>query len=733
MSNDNFIDELVESLNKEQKQAVLSRNQHIRLLAGAGSGKTKVLTTRIAYLLSLGVEASSILAVTFTNKAAAEMKNRIETIMPKEMGININTMWVGTFHGLCNKIISAHHNLLNLPKNYEIIDTDDQKTIIRRVLEDLNISEDKKEVIKESLFYINSSKEKGLRPDDSSDYMNSLSLPMYYMNVYKRYEAIRISSNALDFGDILLYVKELFDKNPAVKKYYQDKFQHILVDEYQDTNDIQEEWLKNMSFGNYLYVVGDDDQSIYGWRGAKIDNIIDFKLRYPDSETIKLEQNYRSTNKILTAANTIIANNKKREGKNLWSDQDGGDNLTLRQCFNPEEEARTISALIKERIDYGENPKNIAILYRNNALSRAFESKLTEKMIPYKIVGGIGFWSRKEIKDVLSYLSMFNNNDNDISLERTINFPPRGIGKKTLQKVKEDSLKNNTSLYDSLKKLVDENEIKGKAALKIINYISIVEKGRKQKESVPYNLIMNILDSTDIENAYEKEGEEKSDERKLNIQELVYFARNFKNEEEDKTDLEAFLYHASLQSDADKQKDGDLVQLMTIHASKGLEFPYIYIVGFEEGVFPSKRSLLIPKQLEEERRLAYVAITRGEKVVDFSFCERRYNDMSEPSSFLSELPFNILDFKSNSEYGIYGIGKEIMDYKLNNSNIEDSEEYDKTPKPTKKASKYDIGDQISHKKFGKGIILNIYRKGDNLVAQVNFEFIGKKSLIIMKY
>lgn len=728
MNVNKFIEDLVGGLNKEQKEAVITRTEKVRILAGAGSGKTRVLTTRIAYLLAIGVESNSILAVTFTNKAAAEMKNRIESIMPSEMNVNLNSMWVGTFHGLCNKIISTHHNLLNLPKNYEIIDTDDQKTIIRRVLEELKISNDKKEILKESLFYINSSKEKGLRPLDSVDFLNSMSLPLLYLDIYKRYEEIRISSNALDFGDILLYVKELFDNNEDVKKYYQEKFQHILVDEYQDTNDIQEEWLRNMSFGNYLYVVGDDDQSIYGWRGAKIDNIINFKLRYPDAETVKLEQNYRSTNKILTAANSVISHNTKRAGKNLWSDKEGGDNLVLRQCSNPEDEARTISEMIKARIESGVNPKDIAILYRNNSISRAFESKLTEKMIPYKIVGGIGFWSRKEIKDVLSYMSMFNNNDNDVSFERTINFPPRGIGKKTLLKIKEDSLDNRTTLYDSLKKLINEKEIKGKAAEKINKYISLVQKGIDKKDDMPYKLIMNILEDTLIENAYEKEGEEKSDERKANIQELVYFAKNFINEDKEKTDLEAFLYHASLQSDADKKKDGDLVQLMTIHASKGLEFPYVYIVGFEQGIFPSARSLNSKSQLEEERRLAYVAITRGEKNVDLSFSERRYNDNLEPSCFLYELPLDILEFKSNSEYGYHEIGRTII---KNNKNKEESKGLN-TKSNKKELKKYSIGEEINHKKFGKGKILDIFTKNNYIIAKIEFPFIGKKEIMIGK-
>jgi DNA helicase-2/ATP-dependent DNA helicase PcrA len=739
MSDNNFIDKLIESLNDKQKEAVLSRNQHIRVLAGAGSGKTKVLTTRIAYLQYLGSDAASILAVTFTNKAAAEMKERIATLLPENLKHNLNKLWIGTFHGLCNRIISAHHSILGLPKNYEIIDSADQKSIVRRILEELAISEDKKEVIKESLIYINGSKEKGFRPEESLDYLQSLGFPMMLLEIYKRYEDIRISSNALDFGDILLYVHELFRSNPEVKKYYQDKFQHILVDEYQDTNDIQEQWLSDISYGNYLYVVGDDDQSIYGWRGAKIDNIMNFKKRFPNSETVKLEQNYRSTNKILTAANEIIKNNKKREGKNLWSAQDGGENLLVQQCSSPEEEARNISAYIENEVENnGKKPSDFAILYRNNSLSRAFESKLTERMVPYKIIGGIGFWSRKEIKDILSYLSMFNNESNDVSFERTINFPTRGIGKKTLLKIRETALNENISMLNAVKDLLLNNEIKGKAAQKIQNYISIIKNGKKMKGGAPFNLIMHVLDNTDITEAYNKEGEEKSDERKLNIQELVYFSRNFKNEDENKSELEAFLYHASLQSDADKQKDGDLVQLMTIHASKGLEFPHVFIVGFEQGVFPSKRSIDNKNSLEEERRLAYVAITRGEKTVDFSFCEWRYNQQSSLSMFLNELPLEILDFKSNSEYGICELGRKITDYKYNRENEgynDTSDTNTNTPvkKAVKKINRYDVGDFVNHKKYGEGEIISIYKKDNTLVAKVDFGFIGKKDLIIERF
>lgn len=734
MDQEKQIEKLISTLNDKQKEAVLAREKHVRVLAGAGSGKTKVLTTRMAYLALIGAEPDSILAVTFTNKAANEMKERAMKMLPKELNIDANKMWIGTFHGLCNRIISAHHSLLGFPKNYEIIDTDDQKTILRRVLEELKVSEDKKEVLKEMLIYINTAKEVGKRPEASKKLLQSLGFPSYYLDIYKRYEEIRIKSNALDFGDILLYVKELFENNPAVKEYYQEKFQHILVDEYQDTNEIQEEWLKNISLGNYLYVVGDDDQSIYGWRGAKIDNIINFADRYSSSKTVKLEQNYRSTNNILNAANYIIKNNTKRAGKDLWSEKEDGKPLMVRQCYNPEQEAKVIAEEIKYEIDInGRNPSDIAILYRNNAISRAFESKLTERKIPYKIIGGIGFWSRKEIKDVLSYMSMINNEQNDVSFERTINFPPRGIGKKSIMNIIEHSKDKKISLFESLHEMVNDKKIKGKALNNIKEYINIIEKGKRMKEHSPYNIIMHILDSTKISDAYDKEGEEKADERKLNLQELVYFARNFKNEEEDKSDLEAFLYHASLQSDADKSKEGDNVQLMTIHASKGLEFPKVYIVGFEQGIFPSKRSLEQKKLLEEERRLAYVAITRGMETVEFSFSEKRYNQPVEYSKFLEELPIDILDFKSENDYGICKIGREIL---RNKADKEDSERtisastnsYFEEDKP-----KYEVGDIMNHKKYGKGKIIKIYEIDKKLVAKVDFGFIGKKDLIIAKY
>lgn len=731
MDQEKQIEILISQLNDKQKEAVLSREKHIRILAGAGSGKTKVLTTRMAYLALIDVEPDTILAVTFTNKAAAEMKDRAMKMLPKELNIDANKMWIGTFHGLCNRIISAHNSLLNLPKNYEIIDTDDQKTILRRVLEELKISQDKKEVIKEMITYINTAKERGFRPVASKKLLQSMGFPSMYLNIYKRYEEIRESSNALDFGDILLYVKELFENNPEVKKYYQEKFQHILVDEYQDTNEIQEEWLRSISLGNYLYVVGDDDQSIYGWRGAKIDNIINFSDRYVSSKTVKLEQNYRSTNNILNAANYIIKNNTKRAGKNLWSEKEDGKPLIIRQCFNPEQEAKLVAEEIKYELDFnGRNPSEIAILYRNNALSRALESKLTERKIPYKIVGGIGFWSRKEIKDVLSYMSMINNSQNDVSFERTINFPTRGIGKKSIMNIIEESKSHDLSLFEALQKMIEDNKIKGKALMNMKSYINVINKGKKIKINTPYNLIMQIMDDTNLWEAYNKEGEEKSDERKQNLQELIYFARNFKNEEEEKTDLEAFLYHASLQSDADKNKEGENIQLMTVHASKGLEFPKIYIVGFEQGIFPAKRSMDQTHLLEEERRLAYVAITRGMETVEISFSERRYNQQSEYSKFLEELPLDILDFKSENEYGISKIGRDILKNKIDNEKPESSstESYFEEEEP-----KYQINDIMNHKKFGKGKIIKIYETNQKLVATVDFGFIGKKELIIAKY
>lgn len=717
---------LINSLNEKQKEAVLTEKQNVKILAGAGSGKTKVLTTRIAYLLSLGVSGKSILAVTFTNKAAKEMKERIKKIIPDDKINELKDIWIGTFHGLCNRIISEHHQLLNLPKNYEIVDSNDQKSLIKRVLEEMQIK-DLKEVLADSQNFINLAKENGFRPEANSLKLMALkfSSGTIVLDVYKRYEELRKISNILDFGDLLLYVVELFSQNQKVNNFYNQKFQHILVDEYQDTNNLQEEWLKFISKNNYFYVVGDDDQSIYGWRGAQIDNIINFEKRYNDSEVIKLEQNYRSTNNILMAANAVIDKNKKRTGKNLWSEKDEGKKIFVVQAYNPEEEAKLIASKIETEIrKFSRKPSDFAILYRNNSISRTFESKLTEKKIPYKIVGGVGFWSRSEIKDVISYLSMYNNPDNDISFERSVNFPTRGVGAKMLEIIRDNAATKKISLYTSLKELIENKTIKDKTG-RLKEYIDLIEFGNINKDHKVKYILNDLFEKVNFNEEYSKskEGDDKIEERLSNLQELVFFAKDFKHEEENRLDLEAFLYYASLQSDADKDQSIDSVLLLTVHASKGLEFPVVFIVGMEQGIFPSQRSI-DNSELEEERRLAYVAITRAMEELTISFSCSRYGKEITSSKFLNEIPISILDTENEEGWGNTQIVREILKDKALNRQ---SKKIDKLLTNLK----YKVGDTLMHKEYGKGTVQSIFIKDEKIIASVSF-FTKKVNLEIGK-
>jgi DNA helicase-2/ATP-dependent DNA helicase PcrA len=734
------IESEISKLNAPQQKAVKTRKKHVLVLAGAGSGKTKVLTSRIAYILDMGAEPDSILAVTFTNKAANEMKNRIKSMVSSST--NLNDMWVGTFHSLCNKIISTHYSTMGLAKNYQTLDSDDQKSLIRRIVEELEVEKnekfDKKALVQDGMNFINKSKENGLRPNKAHDLLISLNIDQINLEIYERYEQTRMLNNTIDFGDMLLYVVELFRDHPEIKKQYQHKFSHILVDEFQDTNKIQYQWAKDLSEGNYLFVVGDDDQSIYGWRGAKVSNIIDFAKNHNDTEIVKLEQNYRSTKKILACANSVIKVNTKRLGKSLWSDQADGSDICIIESDSPEEEARVITSIIESKImnDNSIKYSDFAILYRNNAISRSFEAKLTEKKIPYKLIGGTSFWARKEIKDVLSYMSLVANDKNDVSFERTVNTPSRGIGKKTIEKIRIRAQQNNANLFITTSEMIDAGEIKGKSGKALSEYIDFINDARSGESTItPYNIIMKIIKEIPLTDSYYSEGEEKGDERKENIHELSYFAKEFVNED-DKDDLDAFLAQAALQSDNAKDKDTDSVQLMTLHASKGLEFPFVFVAGFEQGTFPSKRALISPhkKNLEEERRLAYVGITRAEKELWLSFAGYRYNQSTQYSMFMDELPVEFLSYKTSSSYGISSIGRKIKSYKIKTDQPLSSKPFKKSQEDDNSASLYKVGQTINHKKWGKGLISKVEFKRDinSYIIDVSFDFIGRKNIIIPK-
>lgn len=682
------------SLNNEQNKAVKSKSKNVLVLAGAGTGKTRVLIYRVGYLVELGVSPEEIFAVTFTNKASREMKDRIVNLLPS--GKNIGGSWIGTFHNLCNKIIKAHHNLLGLPKNYQIFDSDDQKATVRRAIEEYESETstklDKKEVIQEMMSFISKAKENGLRPKKSTKLASTMRLNVMHVELYEKYEKIKTTSNAIDFSDMILCVVELFESHKEILSFYNNKFKHILVDEFQDTDKLQYKLITMIcSNNNYLFVVGDDDQSIYGWRGAEIKNILSFHENREKTEIIKLEQNYRSTKTILNAANSIISNNSKRHGKNLWSDGKDGSGIKIQSAYSPEQEASLISEQISDLILQGESPKKIAILYRNNSISRSFEMSLKSLRIPYSIVGGVSFWARKEVKDLLSYLSLVTDTSNNVSFERIINVPSRGVGKKSIEKIRSESYERNLSMFDTLKSMLDEKLIKGKSADNLIKFVSLIDRIKNSDISLSiYHTITMVIEETNIISQYIKEGEEKYEERKVNMQELAYAGKTFKRSEdddEDLNDIDLFISQATLQSETSKEKNVDTVSLMTVHASKGLEFPYVFLVGFEEGIFPSARSVQYG-DIEEERRLAYVAITRAEKELSISYSGSRYGKGIDKSCFIDEL-----NIKS------------------------------KRPK-----SNYISGNVYNHPKYGEGIITNV----NEFEINVDFGFLGRKRIMIKK-
>lgn len=707
--------ELIEGLNEEQKKAVQSNNKRVLILAGAGSGKTQVLTKRVAYLLEKGAEPSSILAVTFTNKAAKEMKERISKIKPEN--VILSDMWIGTFHSLCNKILKKNHNLAGLPSNFQIIDNDDQLKILKDIIrENLNLfieydNKERNQKIKaaasESLKYISQAKDNIKRSKDCSFTQEEF---LYYgyniLNIYKEYEDFLINNFLLDFNDILLKTYELFIDSPSIKDYYNNKFRHVLVDEFQDTNKLQYEWVKMLSNNNYLFVVGDDDQSIYGWRGAQIENIIKFDVENKGTEVIKLEQNYRSTNNILKTANYLIDFNTKRKGKNLWSSKGDGEKVIVKECYSPYQEAEYIARKIKENKNF--NYSDYAILYRNNSISRILESKLNEFKIPYKIIGGVGFWSRSEIKLMMSYLELVSNYKNNLAFEKSINNPVRGIGKKTIEKIKIKANKESISMFESSIIMINEKSIKGKAAENIklfLNLISDSAKFNNIKETLDY-----IVQKTNIINYYIDTDLDKGEERVLNINELLNAAETF-TPDNDIDELSSFIDHYRLQSSTDEETDKNSVQLMTIHASKGLEFPYVFLSAFEEGIFPSNRAIE-EGNIEEERRLAYVAITRAEKNLEITGTIKRYpNTDSVLSRFVNELPKENVSFFIESNYSLENINK-----------ISDS-------KKMLLLSEYKIGNTINHSKYGTGVILYSNINDNELHLKVDFGFIGVKKLI----
>ena len=646
---------ILDSLNEQQRNAVASPAEKLLVLAGAGSGKTRVLVHRIAWLLQ-AEQASpfAVLAVTFTNKAAREMRGRIETLL----GQSFNGMWVGTFHGLAHRLLRSHWAEAGLPQDFQILDAEDQFRLIKRINRSLHIDEDKWPA-RQCQWYINTQKDEGLRAVNIEHFDDNYTKTM--LDVYTAYEEACTRGGMIDFGEILLRAHELWLKNPQILEHYQKRFQYILVDEFQDTNAIQYAWLRVLAGGNYgrnkqLMVVGDDDQSIYGWRGARIENIQQFNVDFADAEIVRLEQNYRSTSTILKAANGLIANNQGRLGKKLWTEGVEGEHISLYEALNEQDEARFIVDRLQDWFNNGNQRSDAAILYRSNAQSRELEEALLRVGMPYRIYGGHRFYERLEIKNALAYLRLLANRNDDTAIERIINVPTRGIGGRSLDVIRTVAREENVSLWQACARCVNENLAGSRAVNAILAFLELIDKLQSECEGLElHEKVERVIANSGLIQHHEKEGGEKALARKENLEELVNAASNFDDvalgDEVDVKSpafLAAFLDQASLDAgDTQADETEDAVQLMTLHSAKGLEFPLVFLAGMEEGLFPHRMSMDKIASLEEERRLCYVGITRAKSKLYLTHAEsRRLHgevNLCRPSRFIKEIPKELID------------------------------------------------------------------------------------------
>jgi DNA helicase II / ATP-dependent DNA helicase PcrA len=708
---------LLDGLNDKQRDAVAASPQHMLVLAGAGSGKTRVLVHRLAWLMQVErVAPFSLLAVTFTNKASKEMRGRIE----QTIGVSLNNLWMGTFHGLSHRMLRAHYQEAGLPQSFQIIDTDDQYRLVRRLLKALNLDE-KHWPAKQVQWFINGRKDEGQRPN-MIDASGDFSLQQM-LKIYAAYQEMCDRSGLVDFAEILLRSFELLQNNADVRQHYQQRFRHILVDEFQDTNAIQYQWLKLLAGSSAkVMIVGDDDQSIYGWRGAQVENIHTFIKDFPDVATIRLEQNYRSTATILKAANAVIANNSGRLGKDLWTDGAEGDAISLYTAFNELDEARFIVGRVRDWLKAGGSLTDSAILYRNNAQSRVLEEALIQEGLNYRIYGGLRFYERQEIKDALAYLRLMNNRQDDAALERVVNTPARGIGETTLNKVRVHARAAQITLWQSLQQLLSEKQLSGRAANAISNFMQLIEQLAEQTAELPlHEQADQAIKKSGLYAMYQAEKGEKAETRLENLNELITACQNFTDSnDEDMTPLAAFLSQAALEAgEYQAEEHSDAVQLMTLHSAKGLEFPQVFICGLEEGMFPSMQSSEDPTRLEEERRLCYVGMTRSMQKLYLCHAESRrlygQEQHNRPSRFLREIP---------AEY------------------IEEIRLTTQVSRPTQfnrfsgqashvafENTGFNLGQRVLHAKFGEGTVLNYEGTGAQSRIQVNFDQLGSKWLV----
>ncbi|MDO9619457.1 MAG: DNA helicase II [Pseudomonas sp.] len=718
---------LIASLNDAQRQAVAARVGRQLVLAGAGSGKTRVLVHRIAWLIQIeNASPHSILSVTFTNKAAAEMRHRIEQML----GQSPAGMWVGTFHGLAHRLLRAHWQEAGLAENFQILDSDDQQRIVKRVIRDLGLDEQRWPP-KQAQWFINGQKDEGLRPKNIQPGGDLFLATM--LKIYEGYEAACARAGVIDFSELLLRALDLWRDKPGLLEHYQRRFRHILVDEFQDTNAVQYAWLRLLAKGgDSLMVVGDDDQSIYGWRGAKIENIQQFSDDFADAEVIRLEQNYRSTAGILKAANALIANNQGRLGKELWTEDGDGEPINLYSAFNEHDEARYVVESIEDALRKdGLKRSEIAILYRSNAQSRVLEEALLREKIPYRIYGGQRFFERAEIKNAMAYLRLLDGRGNDAALERVINVPARGIGEKSIEAIREYARAHEVSMWGAIHLMVTAKTLPARASGALVGFIELINNLAAKVLEMPLHLMtQTVIEQSGLIAYHKAEKGEKAQARIENLEELVSAARTFdNNEDDDLSPLQAFLSHASLEAgDTQAAENEDSVQLMTLHSAKGLEFPQVFLVGMEEGLFPHKMSLEEPGRLEEERRLAYVGITRAMSKLVITYAETRrlygsetYNKVSR---FVREIPPQLIQEVrlSNSVSRPFGAVSRNMGGASNDSHLFAGSAVPDTG--------FNLGQRVQHSLFGEGTILNFEGAGAQARVQVNFESEGSKWLML---
>ena len=710
---------LLAQLNEAQRAVVSAPPGPILVLAGAGSGKTRVLVHRVAWLISQeGVSPHSILAVTFTNKAAGEMRGRIESLL----GIPGGALWIGTFHGLAHRLLRLHWREAGLPQTFQILDSDDQLRLVKKVVRALELDE-ARWVPKDLQYFINAQKDEGRRPAALADDGDGTRRVM--IKVYAAYEDACRRSGVVDFAELLLRSFELWRELPELRAHYQRRFRHVLVDEFQDTNSIQYQWLRMLAGPASLpFVVGDDDQSIYGWRGARVENIQRFQRDFPGTTVFRLEQNYRSTATILNAANALIAHNAGRMGKTLWTDGERGEPIRVYAAFNERDEADFIVERIRDWVRQGNRRQDCGVLYRSNAQSRVLEEALLAARIPYRVYGGLRFFERAEIKDALAYLRLLANRRDDASFERVVNLPTRGVGAKSLETLRQTARDQALSLWESAATTIAGGVLGAKGAAALHAFLALIERLARETAGQPlHEQVDRVIAGSGLLEHYRKDKGERGEARVENLEELVSAARGFAAEDSgDLSPLDSFLAHAALESGEGQASEWeDSVQLMTLHSAKGLEFPVVFLCGLEDGLFPHQRSVTDIGGLEEERRLAYVGVTRAMRRLYLSYAEQRrlhgVDQFGTPSRFIAEVPAELVEEvrpRVQVSRPVYqGRGKPAA-------------LYDEPPPP----SGMHLGQRVRHGRFGEGVILRLDGHGQGAQVEVNFERLGRKVLML---